>query len=190
MLARKTGKAKSNCFTHPQHPCSLAACKRKGLGSSLSKLGRQQQGGKQNTLLSKTLSPSKIVSPVCTWVLCSDKCDGFVFWLLKRDFLCVLLTSVKLRQSYRDVLRWWFYFHTWQIFGWSTLLFSKLVGIVLNTQSSRLFAEPSPDESSFVLPGPPSDHYCPSSSPSRSGPEILMTNYNWLILNEKAVSYI
>ena len=120
-----------------------------------------------------------------TRVLCSDKCDGFVFWLLKRDFLCVLLTSVKLRQSYRDVLRWWFYFHTWQIFGWSTLLFSKLVGIVLNTQSSRLFAEPSPDESSFVPLGPPSDHYCLSSSQSRNGPEILMTNYNWLMLNEK-----
>ena len=49
-----------------------------------------------------------------------------------------------------------------------------LVGIVLNIQSSRLFAEPSPDESSFVLPGPLSGHYCPSSSPSRSGPEILM----------------
>ena len=60
-----------------------------------------------------------------------------------------------------------------------------LVGIVLNIQSSRLFAEPSPDESSFVLPGPPSDHYCPSSSPRRSGPEILMDNYNWLILKEK-----
>ena len=59
------------------------------------------------------------------------------------------------------------------------------VGIVLNIQSSRLFAEPSPDESSFVLPGPLSGHYCPSSSPSRSGPEILMNNCNWLILNEK-----
>ena len=60
-----------------------------------------------------------------------------------------------------------------------------LVGIVLNIQSSRLFAEPSPDESSFVLPGPLSDHYCPSSSPRRNDPEIFMNNCNWLMLNEK-----
>ena len=60
-----------------------------------------------------------------------------------------------------------------------------LVGILFNIQSSRLFAEPSPDESSFVLPGPLSDHYCPSSSPSRSGPGILITNHDWLMLNEK-----
>ena len=107
VLARKTGNAKSDCFTRPQHPCSLAACKRKGLGSSLSKLGRQQQGGKQNTLLSKTLSPSKIVSPMNTWVLWSDKCDGCVFWLFKRDFLSFWLLSspYELRQSYRDVVR-------------------------------------------------------------------------------------
>ena len=58
-----------------------------------------------------------------------------------------------------------------------------LVGIVLNIQSSRLFAEPSPDESSFVLPGPPSDHYCPSSSPRQNDPEIY--NYIWLMLNKK-----
>ena len=56
-----------------------------------------------------------------------------------------------------------------------------LVGIVLNIQSSRLFAEPSPDESSSVLPGPLSDHYCPSSSPSRSGPEILVNTSKTLM---------
>ena len=42
-----------------------------------------------------------------TWVLCSDKCDGCVFWLFKRDFLSfwVLSSPYELRQSYRDVVR-------------------------------------------------------------------------------------